>query len=52
MDGPETKTAIKYPHLDPRYIFINSGFNYVLQIFRSIGLNQFKRLKIHEDKSK
>ena len=21
------KTAIKYPHLDPRYIFINSGFN-------------------------
>ena len=24
----EKKTAIQYPHLDPRYIFINSGFEW------------------------
>ena len=42
----EKKTAIKYPHLDPRYIFINSGFNLrPTDIQASIGLSQFKRLK-------
>ena len=42
----DKKTAIKYPHLDPRYIFINSGFNLrPTDIQAAIGLNQFKRLK-------
>ena len=41
----EKKTAIKYPRLDPRYIFINSGFNLrPTDIQASIGLSQFKRL--------
>jgi len=36
----------KYPHLDPRYIFINSGFNVrPTDIQAAIGLNQFKRLE-------
>ena len=40
------KTAIKYPHLDPRYIFINSGFNLrPTDIQAAIGLSQFTRLK-------
>ena len=42
----EKKTAIKYPHLDPRYIFINSGFNLrPTDIQAAIGLSQFTRLK-------
>ncbi len=42
----EKETAIKYPNLDPRYIFINSGFNLrPTDIQAAIGLNQFKRLK-------
>ena len=43
----EKKTAIKYPHLDPRYIFVNSGFNLrPTDIQAAIGLSQFKRLEI------
>ena len=39
------KNAKKYPHLDPRYIFINSGFNLrPTDIQAAIGRNQFKRL--------
>lgn len=39
------KNAKKYPNLDPRYIFINSGFNVrPTDIQASMGLNQFKRL--------
>ena len=35
----------KYPKLDPRYIFSNSGFNLrPLDITAAIGLNQFKKL--------
>ncbi len=42
----EKKTAIKYPYLDPRYIFINSGFNLrPTDIQAAIGLSQFKKLK-------
>lgn len=38
--------AQKYPKLDPRYIFINSGFNVrPTDIQAAIGLNQFKRLE-------
>ena len=37
--------AKKYPTLDPRYIFVNSGFNLrPTDIQAAIGLNQFKRL--------
>ena len=37
--------AKKYPKLDPRYIFINSGFNVrPTDVQASMGLNQFKRL--------
>ena len=37
--------AKKYPKLDPRYIFVNSGFNLrPTDIQAAIGLNQFKRL--------
>ena len=39
------KNAKKYPKLDPRYIFINSGFNVrPTDIQAAMGLNQFKRL--------
>mgnify|MGYP001376540796 CR=1 FL=1 len=39
------KNAKKYPDLDPRYIFINSGFNLrPTDIQAAIGRNQFKRL--------
>jgi CDP-6-deoxy-D-xylo-4-hexulose-3-dehydrase len=39
------KNAKKYPNLDPRYIFINSGFNVrPTDIQAAMGLNQFKRL--------
>ena len=35
----------KFPNLDPRYIFTNSGFNLrPMDINASIGLSQFKRL--------
>ena len=41
----EEKITKKYPKLDPRYIFINSGFNLrPTDIQAAIGLNQFKRL--------
>ncbi len=37
--------AKRYPSLDPRYIFVNSGFNLrPTDIQAAIGLNQFKRL--------
>tara|TARA_B110000027_G_C16113335_1_gene298916 strand:+ start:867 stop:2111 length:1245 start_codon:yes stop_codon:yes gene_type:complete len=40
-----SKNAKKYPKLDPRYIFINSGFNVrPTDIQAAIGHNQFKRL--------
>jgi len=39
------KNARKYPNLDPRYIFINSGFNVrPTDIQAAMGLSQFKRL--------
>ena len=39
------KTSKKYPNLDPRYIFVNSGFNVrPLDIQAAIALNQFKKL--------
>ena len=39
------KNAKKYSNLDPRYIFINSGFNLrPTDIQAAMGLNQFKRL--------
>jgi CDP-6-deoxy-D-xylo-4-hexulose-3-dehydrase len=39
------KYAKKYPNLDPRYIFVNSGFNVrPTDIQAAIALNQFKRL--------
>lgn len=39
------KNAKKYPHLDPRYIFINSGFNVrPTDIQAAMANNQFKRL--------
>tara|TARA_A100001015_G_C15038442_1_gene737878 strand:+ start:1645 stop:2880 length:1236 start_codon:yes stop_codon:yes gene_type:complete len=42
----DKKIADKYPHLDPRYIFINSGFNLrPTDIQAAIGLSQFKRLE-------
>lgn len=41
------KNAKKYPKLDPRYIFINSGFNLrPTDIQAAIARNQFKRLKL------
>lgn len=42
----DKKIADKYPHLDPRYIFINSGFNLrPTDIQAAIGLSQFKRFE-------
>ena len=42
----DKKIADKYPNLDPRYIFINSGFNLrPTDIQAAIGLSQFKRLE-------
>jgi len=39
------KIAKKYPNLDPRYIFMNQGFNLrPTDIQAAIGLNQFRRL--------
>ena len=41
------KNAKKFPSLDPRYIFINSGFNLrPTDIQAAIANNQFKRLEI------
>ena len=43
--GVYEKNAKKFPHLDPRYIFINSGFNLrPTDIQAAIANNQFKRL--------
>tara|TARA_B100000989_G_scaffold295210_2_gene275767 strand:+ start:3710 stop:4945 length:1236 start_codon:yes stop_codon:yes gene_type:complete len=42
----DVETAIKYPNLDPRYIFVNSGFNLrPTDVSAAIGLSQFKKLK-------
>ncbi len=42
----EEKIAKKYPNLDPRYIFINSGFNLrPTDIQAAIGISQFQRLE-------
>ena len=39
------KIAKKYPKIDPRYIFINQGFNLrPTDVQAAMGLNQFKRL--------
>ncbi|MDA9996112.1 aminotransferase class V-fold PLP-dependent enzyme [Candidatus Pelagibacter sp.] len=44
--GVYEKNAKKYPSLDPRYIFINSGFNLrPTDIQAAIANNQFKRLE-------
>ena len=41
------KYAIEYPNLDPRYIFVNSGFNLrPTDIQAAIAHNQFKRLPL------
>ena len=43
----DSKVAKKYPRLDPRYIFINSGFNLrPTDIQGAIAHNQFKRLNL------
>tara|TARA_B100000963_G_C22608713_1_gene663830 strand:+ start:289 stop:1566 length:1278 start_codon:yes stop_codon:yes gene_type:complete len=40
------KIAKKYPKLDPRYIFINQGFNLrPTDVQAAMGLSQFKKLK-------
>ncbi len=42
----DKKISNKYPQLDPRYIFINSGFNLrPTDIQAAIGISQFRRLK-------
>tara|TARA_B100000900_G_scaffold400767_1_gene404737 strand:- start:165 stop:1403 length:1239 start_codon:yes stop_codon:yes gene_type:complete len=42
----DEKTSRKYPHLDPRYVFINSGFNLrPTDIQAAIGISQFKKLE-------
>ena len=42
----DEKTANKYPNLDPRYVFINSGFNLrPTDIQAAIGISQFKKLE-------
>ena len=42
----DQETARKYPKLDPRYIFINSGFNLrPTDISAAIGISQFKKLE-------
>ncbi len=41
----DEKTSKKFPNLDPRYIFVNSGFNFrPTDIQGAIGLSQFKKL--------
>ena len=42
----DIETAKKFPNLDPRYIFINSGFNLrPTDIQAAIGASQFKKLE-------
>ena len=42
----EKHTAKKFPNLDPRYIFVNSGFNLrPMDVQAAIVSNQFKRLE-------
>jgi len=42
----DRKISKKYPNLDPRYIFVNSGFNLrPTDIQASIGLSQFRKLE-------
>ncbi len=42
----DKRIANKYPNLDPRYIFINSGFNLrPTDIQAAIGISQFKKLE-------
>ena len=42
----DKKIANKYPDLDPRYIFINSGFNLrPTDIQAAIGISQFQKLE-------
>ncbi len=42
----DEKTSKKYPNLDPRYVFINSGFNLrPTDIQAAIGTSQFKKLE-------
>jgi len=42
----EEKVTKKYPKLDPRYIFINSGFNLrPTDIQAALGISQFKKLE-------
>lgn len=42
----DKQIANKYPKLDPRYIFINSGFNLrPTDIQAAIGISQFKKLE-------
>ena len=44
--GKRYKTAKKFPKLDPRYIFINSGFNLrPTDIQAAIGSSQFNKLE-------
>ncbi len=47
MDGLGIKKiSNKYPKLDPRYIFVNSGFNLrPTDIQAAIGNSQFKKLR-------
>ena len=41
----DEKTSKKFPNLDPRYIFVNSGFNFrPTDIQGAIGLSQFNKL--------
>ena len=46
MAYQEEENSKKYPNLDPRYIFINSGFNLrPTDIQAAIGISQFQRLE-------
>ena len=46
----DKKTSNKFPNLDPRYIFINSGFNLrPTDVQASIGLSQFKKFEKFRD---
>ena len=41
----DEKTSRRFPNLDPRYIFVNSGFNFrPTDIQGAIGLSQFNKL--------
>jgi len=42
----DKEVSIKFPHLDPRYIFLNSGFNLrPMDVQAAIAHSQFKRLE-------